>query len=254
LVGLPSVEELLEADWFDQAKAPEVLAIADAATIASRETFGPFNDEEESQFFAAEGLSPEETWERIAEKVADAGASVVALALADEPLTPRLVADVHAHVFEGLFPEEGGRFRTKDTGASYSILVGTRARPEERRQVGTGGRSLAKRVRKICEEFNEAVDYAFDKPEPRFVEDLIRPGVKVYCKLLSAHPFSDGNGRVCYLVLQYALVRIGLVAVALTDSAAHQWALGVALRPDSKQTYAQMERLIADTIGDARVG
>lgn len=247
---LPVVEEVLE--WFEEAERPEVLAVAEAAAIAARETFGPFNDEEESRFFAAEGHSPEETWERIAENVADAGARVVVMALGDEKLSRKLIGDVHAHLFEDLFPEVGGRFRAKNENVSYTIRIGTRERPSEGRRVGTSGRRLVKRVHSICKEFNDAADAAFAKSEPRFVEDLIRPAVKAYCKLLSAHPFADGNGRTCYLVLQFALVRVGLLTVALNDFEEHQWALGAALREDSRQTYVQMERLIADTIGNAR--
>jgi fido (protein-threonine AMPylation protein) len=249
---LPTVEELLDRGWFDDAEAAEVLAIAEAAAIAARETFGPFNDDEESPFFAAEDLSPEQTWERIAERVADAGARVVVLGLGHEKLSRRLIADIHEHLFADLFPATGGRFRAKDEGASYTILVGTRDQPEEQRQTGTSGRGLHKRLQEICEDFNAATDTAFRSSEPRLIDDLVRPAVKAYCRLLSAHPFGDGNGRVCYLVLQFALVRIGLMTVALTDFREHQWALGQALRRDSKQSYAQMEQLIADTIRKAR--
>jgi fido (protein-threonine AMPylation protein) len=249
-MALPSVEDLVE-DRFAGAEAPEVLAIAEAAVVASRETFGPFNDEEESPFFQADDISAEETWERIAERVADAAARVVVLGLSDEKLSPWLISDIHGHLFGELFPDVGGRFRAKGEGVSYSIRVGTADRPEERRQTGTSGRSLEKRLRKICKQFNEAVDEAFLIEEPRFVEDLIHPAARVYCRLLSTHPFADGNGRVCYLVLQYALVRVGLLTVALNDYEAHQWALGTALRSDSRQSYDQIEDLIADTIRTA---
>jgi fido (protein-threonine AMPylation protein) len=250
-VALPAVEDLLE-DRFDEAERAEVLGIAEAAAIASRETFGPFRDDEESPFFTAQDLSPERTWELIAERVADAGARSVALALSHEKLSRRLITDIHAHLFADLFPETGGRIRRKDEGASYTIVVGTSERPEEVRQTGTSGRGLTKRIDVICDEFNTSAEAAFTMSEPHLVEDLIRPAVKTYCKLLSAHPFLDGNGRNCYLVLQFALVRIGLLTVALTDFREHQWALGLALRRDGKQSYAQMEQLIADTIRNAR--
>jgi hypothetical protein len=58
--------------------------------------------------------------------------------------------------------------------------------------------------------------------------------------------------RICYLVLQFGLIRIGLLTVAPTQYEEHQWALGQALRRDSKQSYAQMEQLIADTARNAR--
>lgn len=248
---LPEVEELLR--WFDEGERAEVLAIAEAADIAARETFGPFNDEEESPFFEADGYSPEGTWEAIAERVADAGARVVVLALAHERLSRSLIADIHAHLFGELFPSMGGRFRAKNEGASYSILVGTRTRPQEQRLTGTSGRRLPDRLRRLCDEFNDAADAAFATSEPRFVEDLVRPATKAYCKFLSAHPFIDGNGRVGYLVLQFALVRMGLLTVALADFQEHQWALGQALRRDGQQAYAQIERLIADTIRNARI-
>ncbi len=68
--------------------------------------------------------------------------------------------------------------------------------------------------------------------------------VRLYAKVLSIHPFVDGNGRTAFTILQYALVRSGLVCVALDDYAEHQWALGAALRIDSRQSYDPLQTLL----------
>ena len=53
-----------------EASPPDRDAIELATRIATRQTFGPYYDEPESPFYEADGLTPEETWERLAEKVA----------------------------------------------------------------------------------------------------------------------------------------------------------------------------------------
>jgi fido (protein-threonine AMPylation protein) len=249
---LRCVEDLLER--FAEGERGEVLAIAEAAGIAARETFGPFRDEEDSPFYEAEDLDPQLTWERIAERVADATACAVAAALLKMALTSEFVCDVHRHIFGEFFPSVAGRMRAPSEGGQYSIVLG-RQKDEwmHRPQVGTSGKRLPGRVREICAQFNGSVEYAFSKDEPEFRTDLVLPAVRAYARLLGAHPFIDGNGRSCYVVLQFALVRIGLLTVALDDFEAHQVALGAAIRRDGKRSYLQLETLVSDTILDAAV-
>lgn len=64
--------------------------------------------------------------------------------------------------------------------------------------------------------------------------DATRAAARLYAKFLSIHPFEDGNGRVGYVTLSYALVRVQAVVVELPDYAELQWALGRALQPGGK--------------------
>lgn len=61
-------------------------AIELAARIATRQTFGPFYGEPDSPFYEAEGLSPEETWERLAEKLALVTAHAILQGLENQTL------------------------------------------------------------------------------------------------------------------------------------------------------------------------
>jgi len=219
-------------------------------SVAARETFGPFNDDDYSPFYAADGLSPEETWERLAERVVDATACAIGVAMSDGRLSQSLVCDVHEHIFGVLFSDLGGRMRAPSENVQYSIVLAPGC---HRTQVGTGGKGLPKRIWAICAEFNAAVDAAFQLDAPDLGTDLVFPAIRAYAKLLAAHPFSDGNGRTCYVLLQFALIRIGLVAVALDDFGEHQAALGTALRRDGKQSYLQLQDLVSDKIRGAQV-
>jgi len=80
--------------------------------------------------------------------------------------------------------------------------------------------------------------------------DATLPAARLYAKLLSAHPFADGNGRTCYVALQFALVRLGAVTVSLPDYAEQQWHLGRALQAGGKQSYEPLARYLAKRIQD----
>ncbi len=89
------------------------------------------------------------------------------------------------------------------------------------------------RLNEACEEFNAAAAAADERSEDHLEDLSILPAVKLYSKFLSTHAFVDGNGRVCFLILQYALIRMGLLCVALGYEE-HQAALGFALRADGE--------------------
>lgn len=231
---------------FPAAAQPDVLGIAEAGVVAARETFGPFNDEDGSAYHQADGLTPEQTWERVAERVAEVTAHAVILALAGTMVSPTLICDLHRRVFGELFPDTAGTVR--EDAVQFGIVLGTRDKPVPRTQIGTPPKNINARLIKACDEFNAAVTAQDANEEPTSVDDLVHAPVKLYCKSLAIHPFADGNGRTAFALLQYALVRNYLLCVALPDFAAHQWALGVALQSSGKQSYVEMQRLLADTI------
>jgi Fic family protein len=84
------------------------------------------------------------------------------------------------------------------------------------------------------------------------LNEVVLPAARLYVKVLSIHPFLDGNGRTAYALLQYALVRSRLICVALEDFSAHQRALGVALRDDSRQSYLPLRDLLVDKLVKAK--
>jgi fido (protein-threonine AMPylation protein) len=255
-VARMSDDEVVPADVlgrFDEAGLIELNELAYVAGVVARQTFGPFNDAEDSPYFKAAGESPESTWEGLAERVALATGRAVAWGLADVDASPARIAELHRLVFGRMFPDSAGQIRGDGEDVTYGIVIGSHEHLSAKRQRGTGGgKQLARRLDAACSEFNESVAFE-DAQDESELTDLLLIAVRFYAKVLSAHPFCDGNGRTAYALLQYALVRVGLLAVALDDFESHQRALGWALRSDGRQTYDPLVELLADKIGSSRV-
>lgn len=231
-------------DFPDDAR-PEALAILEAGEIAARETFGEFRDEEESPFYTAADLTPERTWELTAEEVARTTAHMALRALTGAPASLGLICEIHRRIFGELFRAEAGEPREID--AQYGLVIGTQDQPVAISQVAVAPKYIRARLHDACNEFNTSMAEADARDELELLEALLAP-VKLYCKTLSVHPFIDGNGRAAFVLLQYALVRGHLLAVALPDFEAHQQALGVALQRSGKQSYVPMQELLAGSI------
>src|SRR4051794_34358948 len=74
----------------------------------SRGNLGPFNDAPGSAVYLAEGLSPEEMRERIAESVALATARAPAYGLAEEGASVGIVSELDRLIFETTFRDAAG--------------------------------------------------------------------------------------------------------------------------------------------------
>jgi fido (protein-threonine AMPylation protein) len=245
---LPDDEWLTALDAADQAQADQLVA---SARAAAAQTFGPFNDAPDSPFYAAEDLSPELTWERIAERVALATCAAVVHGTAQRSITVDSVRRLHEIVFATTFPEHAGRLRQRNEEAQYGIVLGTAEQPIVQSARATAGVRVPKRLEQACAEFNETIAEQ-DRRDAVRLDDLVFIVVRLYAKTLSIHPFLDGNGRTAFTLLQYALVRCGLICVALEDFQAHQRALGAALRSDGRQSYLPLRDLLVDKLVRAR--
>lgn len=227
--------------------AGRLAAFRAAAVAAAESTFQEFRDQPESDFYQAPGRTPEETWHEVRDRVGLVTAEATALALDDAALAPVTIRDWHRSIFETTFPEVAGRFRTGSDPMTYGYVVGPKDAPMNKTGRGTGSRSLPGRVDKICKEFNQAVVSAEASPDSPLI-DATMPAARLYAKLLSAHPFDDGNGRTCYVALQFALVRLGAVTVSLPDYAEQQWNLGRALQTGGRQSYEPLARYLVEKI------
>jgi fido (protein-threonine AMPylation protein) len=238
-------DEHLEA--LDAADQEQVDRLRASAQIAAVQTFGPFNDSSDSPFYSAEDLSPAQTWERIAEHVGLATILAVAHGIAQRPITTDAIRRLHKIIFASTFPEHAGRLRKPKEEGRYGIVLGTAEHPIVKGERATAGARVPRRLEQICHEFNETVA-AQEQLDAIDLNDLVLAAVRFYVKILSTHPFLDGNGRTAFTLLQYALVRNGLACVALEDFRTHQRALGTALRPDGRQSYLPLQALIADKL------
>jgi hypothetical protein len=76
--------------------------------------FRGFRDHEESPFFCAAGLTPEETWNLSVDRFADILETLEALADAGPiELSPALLCSWHREIFGELFPDDAGRLRQR---------------------------------------------------------------------------------------------------------------------------------------------
>lgn len=246
--------DLFDDEWLqalDAADQNRVDQLRDPVQLAVARTFGPFNDVADSPFYSAEDLSPRQTWERIAERVVLATAVAAVHGAARRPITVEAIRRLHEIIFVTTFPEHAGRLRQRNEEGEYGIVLGTAEQLIVKGQRATAGARVVSRLERICREFNETVTEQ-DQSDSIALDALVPAAVRLYAKVLSTHPFLDGNGRTAFTILQYALRRSELACVALEDFDTHQRVLGTALRSDGRQSYVPLQALIADKLANGR--
>ena len=87
----------------------------------------------------------------------------------------------------------------------------------------------------------------------RKVFDATLPAAAAYGKFLADHPYIDGNGRTAFPLLSFALIRLGLVAVAVPETQDFHWCLGRAMRR-SKRDPVPLARYVKDLIVSSGTG
>ncbi len=113
---------------------------------------------------------------------------------ASEPLTPKLIKDLHRSMTEGTLPAEDlGRFRTDNDGVivtdNYEIL-----------HEPPGADAIGTEIRKLCK-------YANDDGAP-FEHPVVR-AVVLHFWLAYVHPFVDGNGRTARALFYLHMLKNG---------------------------------------------
>ena len=97
----PFDEHLSALDPADQGAVDK---LAGSVRVAAAQIFGPFNDVEASPFYAVVNLSPQETWEQIAERVALVTVAAVAHGIAHRPISTATIARLHEIIFHNDVP------------------------------------------------------------------------------------------------------------------------------------------------------
>jgi len=216
---------------------PEERAVVEAAVRAARTSFAGFEEKEESDYHEAPGLSPAETWARVAEELGRVSALTMLEGYRDRRLEVADIELIHRGIFEPVFGEQTLRFRSlRKHGVQFPIVMGTKESPHQTVRRGTGGKQVRQNLGKALKGFERDVEAmeAVDRP---LLRDGARAAVRLYAKVIGIHPFFDGNGRTGWAVFSYALQRCGLVEVAIPPSSETRWALGRALRQDGSQSY-----------------
>jgi fido (protein-threonine AMPylation protein) len=244
-------------------RTPAEDEFAQVAATAAHTTFAVFHDDPTSELYCAAGMTPEETWRAVTEQVAVAAADAAVEAIRGYDAAAQDISRWHRLIFEPWFPEQAGRVRRGDEQGQYGVVWGGRQAPELLTVVSCKGRNVQARLRRAFAGLRHAVverEGAHRGGRRRRLREATIPAAAFYAKLLSTHPFFDGNGRMAYVALQYALIRLGATGVALPDHDEQQWALGQGLRPGGRHHgYEALAELFERTIrassqGTDRIG
>jgi fido (protein-threonine AMPylation protein) len=215
--------------------------------------FVEFQDNPESPFYCAEGISAVETWDSSVDAMTEVLLELPDLLLRDNfELTPDLLLSWHREIFGALFPDDAGRFRWRKDGDWEEVFfggdVGTARSRRTKEYRGVHPRKLLERVEEICTEFNEARD-ALVSAEPGSVaiDDAAYAVARLYCKILRVHPWVDGNLRIAFVALHAALLSLGLPRVTFRDLQEHDKLIGIAFRGDN-EPYRPLAGYIAGYI------
>lgn len=216
--------------------------------------FVQFQDNPESPFYCADGISAVETWDKSVEAMADVLIELRQVTTEDFRLTPELLSDWHRQIFEELFPEDAGRLRWRKDGEWEEVFfggdIGTARSRRTKEYKGTHPKKLPDRVSEICDEFNEAREALIEaEPGSISLDDAAYVAARLYCKILRVHPWVDGNLRVAFVALHASLLSLSLPRVKFRDLQEHDDLIGIAFRGNN-EPYRPLATYIAEYIRD----
>jgi fido (protein-threonine AMPylation protein) len=227
-------------------------------TVDPLASFEAFRDHEDSAFYQAPGLTPQATWDEIHRSLAAVSAELVVRYESGFRLEVSVLAisEWHREIFVSTFPDDAGRFRSQDRSGewehiSFGIEVGTARTARIRRIQGTHPNKIQGRIEDACKDFSAFRLLAEKTPEAFQLSDVTFEIARLYTKLLSIHPFVDGNLRATTIALQAALLSMDLALFDFSDYDLHQSAIATALRSDGRQSYRELGDLMAQIIATA---
>jgi prophage maintenance system killer protein len=208
---------------------------------------GRYRDREDSRFYRAAGLSPEDTWEVLSQELARVlGDAQEAFWRKPVRMDAERVHWWHGAIFARHFPYEGGKFREERAFFGLDMPGGGMRQLE-----GAEPAAIRRELAAVCAEFNRRVE-EFGEPDKASVLDRIRAAAALYAGILRVHPFPDGNHRAGFVALSAALWSLGLPNVEFAsdeEMLAHDAALVPGLLDRDSEPFA---RLLADRIERAR--
>lgn len=140
---------------------------------------------------------------------------------------------VHRGIFRPVFGDQTLEMRRYREQVEYGIVLGPRDEPRHARQLGKSAKSLRRSLERSLAALHEAIgrrDRAVERRVQRRVIEATQPAASFYGRFLADHPYTDGNGRTAFPLLTFALIRLGLVSVAVPESRDFHWCLGRAMR------------------------
>ncbi|KAF8852592.1 Fic-domain-containing protein [Acephala macrosclerotiorum] len=125
-----------------------------------------------------------------------------------QPMTEELIKNTHAIMVRGLDPAGAGIFGTRPYGGVYrkgKAFVGAEEFCEPA--------DVPKAMKAMVEQLND--DIAQFKQSGDI--DPIMFAAKYCDRIVNVHPFQDGNGRICQLILNVLLMRYGGFVITLGE-------------------------------------
>jgi Fic/DOC family len=207
-----------------------------------------YRDNEDSHFYKADRLSPEDTWQALSDELGR-----VLMGVQRAFWRGRLEMDAervrwwHGAIFARNFPHDGGRFRRER--ALFGVVTD---RGGMRQIEGASPDAVVRDLAEVCAAFNSGTAQ-LDRHGIGIAEQT-RVVAALYAGILRVHPFADGNHRTAFVALSGALWSLGLPTVEFADDkdmADHDSAVAPALiSPDGD--VEPLARLLATRIEHAR--
>jgi len=225
--------------------------LAEVAMKAARASFAGFEERPGSEYHAAPGLTPEQTWVRLAEELGRVSALTALEGYRDETLGVDDIELIHQGIFMPVFGDMTLGFRSgRGQDVTFPIVKGKLKAPELSVRRGSGGKQVRPNLGKALASFEREVAAIQVIGRPS-VKEAAHAAVRLYAKVIGIHPFFDGNGRTAWAILSFALQRCGLVEIAIAPSDTTRWALGCALRQNGSQSYEPLTDLVVEAIKDS---
>jgi fido (protein-threonine AMPylation protein) len=170
-----------------------------------------YRDNEDSRFYKADRLSPEDTWRALGNELGrvlmDAQRAFWRGRL---EMNPERVRWWHGAIFARNFPHAGGRFRQER--AFFGVVTDAGGM----RQIeGSSPDTLRRDLASVCASFNSGI--ARLDQQNIGIGEQTRVAGALYAGVLRVHPFADGNHRTAFVALSAALWSVGLPAVEFAD-------------------------------------
>ena len=125
--------------------------------------------------------------------------------LSQEELTPEVVINTHEIMLAGALDHRGERLEVgKFRDGEVFIPNGHVFPPPE---------AVPRTVEAICRSFEDGLK------EKR--ANFLSLSTKLFFEMIQIHPFFDGNGRLCRMLLAHAIIRLGILPFPLTLSSFH---------------------------------
>ncbi len=223
------------------------------AVEAARATFSKPRDRQGSTYFCADGLTPEETSGLLVEEMMRVATILGMEAVDGGSLSWNDLELIHRGVFEPVFGEKALGFRDiGHPGVTYPVWeVDGNGKLRIRTQSGSAPKQIRRALdRTVLRLERDVVDLARQGQCSREIQlhEAVLPAVRVYARIIAVHPWEDGNGRTAWLVLNHALIRCGVLAVATDPSSEARLALGRAITTRRQRDLEPLADLLVQSI------